>query len=233
VVGGFVEVLPTTFATPTPTNPPRQEYHPMTEHPFGNPNGTTELPGIDKSIVDSVLNLDDFLAGDVRLALKQASFYTRPDLEAEIEELNAELDSLTDSQGRPLPVLDATVADGERSAAVVAQLVADKQREYAQSRRVIVMQQLDEDDWAAFQALWKDALAKDPPYPPEFYADLISKCALRPAIPADKVAEFRKKVGAPAYEEIWRAAWQVNTQSGVSIPKSLLSSAVLRLGQRG
>lgn len=205
----------------------------MTEHPLGNPNGTAPLLDPGKSIVDTVLDLDDFLSGDVRLALKQASFYTRGDLEAEIEELNAELDSLTDSQGRPLPVLDASIGDGERSASVVAQELLDKQREYARSRRVIVMQQLDEDDWAAFQAQWKDALAQQPPYPPEFYADLISKCALRPQIPAEKIAAFRKRVGAPAYEEIWRAAWTVNTQSGVSIPKSLLSSAVLRQQQPG
>jgi hypothetical protein len=215
----------------------------MTEHPLGNHdvindglgNPIREVPTIDvgKSIVDTVLDLDDFLSGDVRLALKQASFYTRADLEAEIEELNAELDSLTDSQGRPLPVLDPSMGDGERSAPVVAQELLELQREYARSRRVIVMQQLDEDDWAAFQAQWKDALTQQPPYPPEFYADLITRCALRPPIPADKIGAFRKRVGAPAYEEIWRTAWAVNTQSGVSIPKSLLSSAVLRQGQPG
>jgi hypothetical protein len=98
---------------------------------------------------------------------------------------------------------------------------------------VIVMQQLDEDDWAAFQAQWKDALAKEPPYPPEFYADLITKCALRPKIPADKVAEFRKKVGAPAVRGDLADGVGGEHQSGVSIPKSLLSSAVLRQQQPG
>jgi hypothetical protein len=214
----------------------------MTEsHPLGDIQNVTGLPtktngtGVDVhgSIVDQVLDLDDFLASDIRLALKQASFYTRPDLEAQIEERNAELDALTDSQGRPLPVLDRAVGDGARSAAVVAQEVADLQAEYAASRRVIVMQQLDEDEWAEFQTKWKAAVAEDPPYPPDFYVDLISRCAIRPPLPADKIPAFRKRVGAPAFDVIWQTAWQLNTQSGVSIPKSLLSSTVLRQQQHG
>lgn len=201
------------------------EQHPLGDI-HGNGTGTGTLPAL-PSIADAVLDLDDFLASDIRLALKQASFYTRPDLEAEIEELNAELDSLTDSQGRPLPVLDASIGDGERSVEVVNNELLEKQREYAASRRVIVMQQLDEDDWAQFQAQWKEELAAPPPYPPEFYNQLIHKCAIRPEIPLNKIAAFRQRVGAPAWEEIWRTAWAVNTQSGVSIPKSWLSSAVL------
>jgi hypothetical protein len=201
-------------------------------HPLGDLNGTGLATAVvgdpSKSIVDSVLDLDDFLSRDIRLAKKQAAFYTRPDLEAEIEELNDELDSLTDSQGRPLPVMDESIADGERSASVVASELLAKQKEYAASRQVVIFEQLDEDEWAAFQVQWKDALAKEPPYPAEFYADLIGRCALRPKIPADKVAQLRKHLGAPAFEELWRAAWSVNTRSGVSIPKSLLSSAVLR-----
>lgn len=201
---------------------------------FGNPNGSAPTAiDVEKSIVDQVLDLDDFLAGDIRLALKQASFYTRPDLEAQIEEKNAELDTLTDAQGRPLPVLDASVGDGERSAPVVAQELYDLQKEYGRSRRVIVMQQLNEDEWAAFQAQWKTELQNDPPYAPEFYVDLISKCAINPKLPADKLPEFRKRVGAPAFDAIWRTAWEANTRSGVSIPKSLLSSAVLRQQQPG
>lgn len=202
----------------------------MTEsHPLGDVNGTTPTAVADHtSIVDQVLDLDDFLSSDVRLAVKQGAFYTRPDLEAAIEDLNAELDSLTDAQGRPLPVLDRAVGDGERSALVVAQELADLQKEYARSRRVIVMQQLNDDGWAEFRATWKTALDGNPPYPPEFYSDLISRCAVRPKIPADKVPELRQKLGGPAFDALWQAAWSVNTQSGVSIPKSFLSSTVLR-----
>lgn len=206
-------------------------------HPLGDitGNGTTSPTAVDVhgSIVDQVLDLDDFLSSDVRLALKQAAFYTRPDLEAEIEERNAELDALTDSQGRPLPVMDKAIGDGTRTAQTVAQEVADLQKEYAASRRVIVLQQLNEDDWAEFQTKWKSALQEAPPYPPEFYVDLLARSAISPKLPADKIPELRQHVGAPAFEAIWRAAWHVNTRSGVDIPKSLLSSAVLRLQQHG
>jgi hypothetical protein len=222
----------------------------MSDHPLGadsyNPDASpTEVPDLGvpgngngvkahTSIVNEVLDLDEFLAQDVRLAQKQGAWYTRPDLEAQIEQLNAELDSITDSNGRPLQTTDSSMEDS-RSAATVAMELVEVQKEYAASRRYILMQQLDQDDWDAFQTQWKDEISKQPPTPrvPEFYADLLSKCAVSPKIPADKVAELRKRLGAPAFEEIWRAAWNVNTQSGVSIPKSFLSSAVQRQAQLG
>jgi hypothetical protein len=184
------------------------------------------------SVVDTVFDLDEFLAADVRLAQKQAAWYTKPDLEAVIEQLNAELDSLTDANGRPLAVPDGSLVDGRTAETVAAELLA-VQRDYAASRRYILMQQLDSTDWDAFQAKWKDALNNDPPYPPDFYAELISRCAVRPAVPVEKVPDLRTRLGGPAFEAIWSAAWSVNTRSGVSIPKSLLSSAVLKGSQRG
>lgn len=185
--------------------------------------------GVRTSVVDTVFDLDEFLAADIRLAEKQAAFYTRPDLEAQIEELNAELDSLTDANGRPLPDPDRSLEEGRTAQVVMVELAA-VQKEYAASRRSILMRQLDTDDWDAFQTQWKEEIAKEPPAPrdPAFYADLISRCAIKPEIPADKIAPMRKRIGAPAFEEIWRAAWNVNTRSGVSIPKSWLSSAVQR-----
>lgn len=220
----------------------------MSDHPLGadsyDRDASTEVPALvavgsngakaHTSIVDEVLDLDEFLSQDVRLAQKQGAWYTRPDLEAKIEQLNAELDSLTDSNGRPLQTTDASMED-DRSAATVAMELVETQKEYAASRRYILMQQLDQDDWDAFQIQWKDEISKQPPTPrvPEFYADLLSRCAVNPKVPADKVAALRKRIGAPAFEEIWRAAWNVNTQSGVSIPKSFLSSAVQRQAQLG
>jgi hypothetical protein len=199
------------------------------QHPLGNVNGTA----VDaKSIVDQVLDLDEFLAAEVRLAVRQAAFYTRGDLEASIDELNAELNSLTDSQGRPLPVLDGDL-EAARPARVVASELLEVQKEYAASRRVILMQQLDQDDWAAFQQRWKEELTKNPPYAAEFYEDLITRSAMKPKITVEQLRALRKKLGAPAFDELWQSAWGVNTQSGVSIPKSLLSSDVLRQSPLG
>lgn len=213
----------------------------MNDHPLGadldqqpelNVPGSGNGASTKTSIVDSVLNLDHFLSQDVRLAQSQAAWYLRSDLEATIEQLNAELDALTDGNGRPLTTTDASMED-ERSAMTVVAELAEAQRTYAASRRYILMQQLDQDDWDAFQNQWKEELLKDPPYTPEFYADLISRCAINPKVPADRVPALRKKLGAPAFEALWRTAWNVNTRSGVSIPKSLLSSGVQIQQRRG
>lgn len=216
-----------------PSTPTLDRRISMTEHPLGDVNGSAPTATVDKtSLVDSVLDLDDFLARDVRLALKQAAFYTKPELEADIEELNAELDSLVDAAGRPLPDTDRSMEEGRTFETVRMELAA-AQKAYAASRRVILVQQLDQDDWDAFQTKWKEDLAKQPPYPPEFYEDLIVQCAHKPTFTVEQVRTFRKKVGAPAFEQLWQAAWEVNTRSGVSIPKSWLSSTVQRQPQLG
>lgn len=209
----------------------------MTEsHPLGDINGTStsDTPeGTAGSIVDNLLDLDEFLSGDVRRAEKTARFCTKPELEARIEDLNAELDSLTDSQGRSLAEPDQDLAGGGRSAAVVSSEIRDLEREYAAAMVSVKMRQLDEDEWTEFLARHKkalDARATDPglPYPPDFYEDLISRTAIAPTFTQQQVAEFRAKVGHPVFAEVAGVAWVVNTQSGVSVPKSWLSSAVLR-----
>lgn len=212
----------------------------MNDHPLGDTDvirnglGETITPAPSAaSIVDTILDLDQLLSSDVRLAEKSYRFSIRPDLEAEIEDRHAELDGLTDSQGRPLPILDQAVGDGGRSAHVVASEIQELQVEYAASMRSGRVRQMDEDDWTAFQTRHKKALGEPPPYPAEFYEDLIVRSAVAPRFTVEKLQAFRKKVGHPAFNEIASAAWQVNTNSGVSVPKSLLSSGVLRQQQQG
>lgn len=208
----------------------------MSEHPFGNPD-EQHHNGVDidhGSIVDTVLKLDEFLSGEVRRAEKSAAFYTRPDLEATIEDLHAELNALLDSNGRPLRPVDQDLADGARSAAVVQQELRDVQAEYAASRRTVRMRAMDEDEWAAFQgrhrAVFSEGLL---PYPPEFWEDLIVRSASAPRFTPEQLREFRAKVGHAVYDELASTAWAVNTSSGVSIPKSSLSSAALRQPTQG
>lgn len=228
----------------------------MTETPFGSPDAADTAIVTDglgnvlngakaaSSIVDTLLDLDELLSSDVRLAERSAIFYTRPDLEARIGELNAELDGLTDSQGRPQTPVDASVGDGVRSAHVVALEIREAEQKYAASKRIANLRQMDEDDWAAFLQRHKAALAEDPPYPPDFYEDLIVRSNARLIIDAEtgefgkpftaeQVRGFRKKFGHPAFNEIFQAAWAVNSQSGVSVPKSWLSSAVLKHIEHG
>jgi hypothetical protein len=218
----------------------------MTQHPLGTLANNPNDPGTDSdapsaegsvpsaspaSIVDTILDLDEFLSGDVRRAEKTARFATRPDLEADIEDLNARLDALTDAQGRPLPTPDASVEDSETAQSVAVQL-RDLQRQYAASMRSVRVRQLPEDDWQAFRAKHKSVLDRVGTAlgdaPAEVFDDLISRCAIKPEFTKPQVRDFRKKAGHPAFWEIAVAAWQVNASSGVDIPKSSLSSVVLR-----
>lgn len=218
----------------------------MTEHPLGDSvtikNGLGEVlaehnappPAVTfPSIADTILNLDELLSSDVRLAEKSARFCTKPDLEAKIEDLHAELDGLTDSQGRPLAPVDQSIADGGRSAQVVALEIDELQKEYAAAMRTVRLRQMDEDDWTAFMERHKAVLTELPPYPPDLYEDLIVRSAVAPRLSVEDLRKLRKKIGHPAFNEIADAAWRVNTSSGVSVPKSSLSSAVLRQQQHG
>lgn len=194
------------------------------------------------SIVDTLLDLDALLSADVRRAEKTFRFCTRPDLEAKMEDLQAELESLVDINGRPKKSVDASMADGSRSATQVSLDIEALEDEYAAAMRVGRVTQMDEDDWAAFTTQWKSVLSDMPPYPPTFYEALIvrSKAALvvdgsgRLGSPftVEQVRTFRKKFGHPAFNAISDAAWRVNNESGVSVPKSALSSAVLRLTEQ-
>jgi hypothetical protein len=211
----------------------------MNDHPLGVPTPDDQAqPVVDlPSIVDTILDLDAFLSGDVRRAERTARFATKPDLEADIDELDALLDNLTDAQGRPLKAeQDGEPALGDSSstseALTVATQIKDLQAEYAASFRSIRLRQMPDDDWDAFQIKHKDTLAKGAPYPKELLNELIVASAIAPTVSDEQIKKLRKKIGAPQISSIAGAAWQVNTESGVSVPKSPLSSRVLRQQER-
>jgi hypothetical protein len=177
------------------------------------------------SIVDTILNLDELLSADVRRAEKTARFCSKPWLEADIDELAYELDSLTDAEGNP--------GQGQEVEALrVATELQTKQAEYGASFVSVRMGQLPSDDWQAFRTTWREVLEKGAPYPNEFYDALIAASALRPPITVEQVGQLRAKLGDPQMDELASKAWDVNTKSGVSIPKSPLSSHVLRRAAR-
>jgi hypothetical protein len=94
------------------------------------------------------------------------------------------------------------------------------------------MAQLPSDKWQEFRAKWREALDKGAPYPNEFLDALIEVSAKTPTISAEQAAGLRKQLGDPQMDVLSQAAWVVNTESGVSIPKSPLSSHVLRQAAR-
>lgn len=206
----------------------------MNDHPLGTPNppkSDTAALVNEPSIVDTILNLDELLSADVRRAEKTARICLRPELEADIDQLEAELDSLTDQFGKPLDsVVDAAVTEGGSRARTVALQLAEKRQEYAAASRSVRMRQMSDDDWTAFKAKHKAAFDSQGPSPERtaMFNDLVVRSAVTPAITAEQWVQLRKKLGAPQIDEFINVAWAVNTESGVSVPKSPLSSLVLK-----
>lgn len=188
-------------------------------HPLGNPDTAPPVPAA--SIVDTILDLDELLSADVRRAEKTARFCTKPWLEADIEALEYELEALLDENGN---VLEGQ----EESAEALARQIQDLRVEYGQAFRSVRMGQLASDKWNEFKAKHRATLDKGSPFPNSFYDELIAASALRPVMPIEKVRELRTVLGDPQMDELSVKAWQVNAESGVSIPKSPISSHVLR-----
>lgn len=224
----------------------------MNAHPLGDTNvirnglGETiredsAAPDDGASIVNTLFTLDAYLASDVRRAEKTARFCTNPAIEAQMEDLVAELETLVDTQGRPKSTVDASMADGGRSAPIVAQEIEALEADYAKAMAIVLLKAMDEDDWTAFLALHKKVLSEPMPYPAAFYEDLILKSDPTITMPggkperisAEQVKRLRKTLGHAAFNEIAQTAFTVNTSSGVSVPKSSLSSAVLRHIEQG
>jgi hypothetical protein len=203
-----------------------------TDHPLGDINGTdapSPAPDV-HSIVDEILNLDDFLSGDVRRAEKVVRICTRPDLEGDIDQLEAELATLVDSNGNPLEI-DESLGDGTaRTAVVVAMEIEDLQQEMAASMRSIRLRAMPEPEWAAFRETHlKD---RDEGVSDAVWDLMIVACAVAPTISAEQITGMRQRLGHPQIDVIATGAWNVNTKAGVSIPKSSLSSVVLRRARR-
>lgn len=199
--------------------------------PLGNPNGAAPLPVV--SIVDTILDLDELLSADVRRAEKTARFCIEPWLEAEIDELEAELALLVDANGNPLPAPEAALEDVLRRAEQVSAEIYEKRMAMGRAFRSVRMGQLPADDWREFKARYRTVIDAGAPYPSEFHDELISVTALRPKISLEQARELRSKYGDPQLHELSSKAWDVNEESGVSIPKSPTSSHVLRRAQRG
>lgn len=200
-----------------------------TPNPFEKPDAAAAEP----SIVDTILDLDAFLSGDVRLAEKTAYFTTEPQLEAEIDELEAQLAELTDEYGNPVAAAEASLADGKAPAYKLADEIEVKRAQLNRSRRGVRVRQLPSDEWLAFRAKHKKVM-DDPGHADRraMWDELIVACAIAPTFTVEKLAKLRKMIGDPQVSQIELACFHVCTKSGVSVPKSSLSSLVLRHQER-
>lgn len=190
----------------------------------------TTDPAVDTSIIDEILDIDALLASNIERAERSEVLYTKPHLEAKIDALEAELERLNigaDSVQRDGEASVADAAAGGRSAEVVAREIQELRKEYAASGRLVRLRQLPSEEWTSFEATWKDALAKPPPFPAAMWDDLIAKCAIAPELPVAKVRDLRKKLGHPPLHKLALTCWDLNTEAGVSVPFSRLSSQAL------
>lgn len=205
----------------------------MNNHPLGDPTALSVVPEL-PSIVDQILDLDEIEAVNVRRAEKTARICIRPDLEADIDVLKAELGDLVDENGRPIDEIDPSLgSDGGRTAAVVSAEIRAKQIEMAQAMRSIRMRALDSDAWQAFKARHKAAFESDDYIRHGLltrpaYEELVILCAFAPSFDAEAIQKAKANLGIAQVDELFSVAFQVNTMSGVSVPKSQTSLAVLR-----
>lgn len=192
----------------------------------------TTDPAIDTSIIDEILDIDALLASNIERAERSEVLYTKPHLEAKIDALEAELERLNIGSDSNSPDGEAAVGDapaaGGRSPEVVAREIQALRREYAASGRLVRLRQLPSEEWTSFEATWKDALSKPPPFPAAMWDDLIAKCAIAPELPVAKVRDLRKKLGHPPLHKLALTCWDLNTEAGVSVPFSRLSSDALK-----
>lgn len=193
-------------------------------------NGTSLADSVESAVtgkpnlVDQVLDLDAFLSGEAPLPEKSASFLTRPDLEADCDVLEDELNSLVDSQGNPLQPGGDDLAGQARTAAVVLDELRTKRLELGASRRSVRFRAMPSTEWSAWRKAKK--LDEGGPIRPEHFADLIVRCAIRPTFTPESLAQFRAKAGSAAWDALAAAALVVNRDSGEVLPKSPLASAV-------
>jgi hypothetical protein len=95
--------MPEELSLGEPAPRPRRRHRsaPPTRHPAEPAAPAIDPPVV--SIVDTILQLDAYMSGDVRRAEKTARFCSKPWLEADIDELVFELQGLVDELGNPLP----------------------------------------------------------------------------------------------------------------------------------
>lgn len=196
----------------------------MTDQPAG---AEAFVKPEEKSIVDTILDLDALLSAEIRRPERLAPICTSPDLEAELDRLDAELAAAPRNAGPDTPL-----GAGQRLAHTVAverdQVAAQMQA----SIKHVRLRALDADAWDAFEAKHKAVIANPETDNGPMLDELVVLCAVQPTISPAQLAQLRKGLGVRAIAELRSVAWAVNNESGVSVPKSLSSSAALRRGQR-
>lgn len=223
------------------------------EQPLGDGSRPGPVAPEDDAFINDFLELDQILAGDVRRAEDTHRIFLRPDLLAEISALEDKLETLVEEDDTEIEGIalkpDPLAASGERAlgeeptkeparktspvseaAKTLVAEIAAVQAEYRKHSGLLRLRQLDGDEWEEFRTHWRKDLDKGTgDLPQTFWNQLISKTVIQPAMTVDQVAKMRKSYGEPQVNLLGRRCFALNTQGGVSVPKSRLSSDVQRL----
>lgn len=185
------------------------------------------LDDAQQSIVDTILDLNAFLSADVRRPEKTAPFSTKPHLEAKLDELDRELHLLASPTGQVRDP-DEPLASGGRTARVVARERQAVAAEMQAAMRGIRFKALPADEWEAFEAKHKKVLDDRDADKSAVLDELVVLCADAPRISTEQLAKLKASAGITQLVTLRDYAWSVNNKAGVSVPKSSLSSDVLR-----
>jgi len=200
--------------TDEPTAP--QQHTPSHAHGdtvFGNPNGTP-LPQVKQLSLAEVLS-------SAKRHRTVAHICLRADLQAEYDDVIAELAGMVDGQGNLLVRnKEASLSDAEYGAR--AQELSDRsieiRRQMNAAMRTVEFEGMAEDKWRP----WYDKhypKGQDPVLI-DFNNKLIAEVAVAPTFTVDEVIQLRSVLGAPQIVELANKAWQSCTTGGVDIPKS-------------
>lgn len=194
---------------------------------FGNPNGAAADP--ESTAGRRQWTIEEILAS-AKLPEKRARVCLAANLQAEHDDLVAQLAAMVNTQGELIEDPEASM--GEISAAARAQALND--------RLAAVRQRMQSSMWfPLFRGLSTEDLAvfnkrhlpkSDDGDMTDYNVEIVAACAAEPTMAVADVRALRKKLGARAMQELVNTAHEVCARGGVDVPK--LPVSLLNLTQR-
>lgn len=169
--------------------------------------------------LETMLDLDTMLSS-ARLVERRETICLRGDLAHEYEATIEELATLVDSDGNVVTEDgDASLADGARAEELRDQAAALK-RQMAKATYTVLFRAMDSDEWEAFEKSHRDGNGRLKK-PRAYENELVARCSANLPLTAETVdAKLRKKVNQAQFVKLFNAAYYVNTQDGLDVPKS-------------
>lgn len=173
---------------------------------------------------ESVLDLDELMS-EGRRPERTARFCIRADLVADVEAMDAELDDL-DAADRAVGAGESRGGKWEPDDAVASRrdsLSAEREAkrvEMVAAVRTVRVRALPDPEWKALLHKYDKGLRQGDSRPDAFWDELVSRCAITPILTAETVGKLRAQLALSQFDTIRLAAFEVNTDTGVDVPKS-------------